>query len=144
MNKRGAILMETLFGAIIALLILSLAAGLLTIFWQTWRQITDAGRERHYVSTTVFWLAKDLDRANSVMVSASILTIDIPGARVQYRQSGDDSFYRRVGQTIYTSLAAGVRSVRFREEGGLIWVTITFTNGEVWETCFSHPQNQGP
>lgn len=143
MNKRGAILMESLFGAIIALLILSLAAGLLTIFWQTWHQITDAGRERHYVSTTLFWIAKDLDRATAVRVSTSILTIDIPGARVYYRQSGDDSLYRRVGQT-NTSLAAGVSSVRFREEEGLIWVTITFSRGETWETCFSHPQNQEP
>ena len=136
MNKKGTIALEAVIASGLALLLLSVIASQLLVFWQSWHQLTQDGRQRQWTVTAFEYLEKDIRQAQQIILTSNEIRLTLPEGNYVYRVNNENSFYR--GQTspstYYFSLAI-VDSARWWREGELVWIELTYPN-ESYKSCF--------
>lgn len=140
MNKQGAIALEAAIAAGLTLVLLTVLASLLSVFWQTWHETVQDNRQRQWAAMAFQYLDRDLESAQRALVSDEAIGITLAQGIVEYKVSKDTlSFHRRRGTT-YDALAL-VDSVNWWWEGELLWVQLNFP-GESYRCCYHVPQDK--
>lgn len=139
MNKRGTIALEAAIASGLILVLLTVLAGIFTVFWQTWHETTQDNRQRQWAAMSFEYLERDIRASNKVSVTAA--SIQVSNGPYEYRMSADNnSFHRRSGGTTYYALAL-VDSVDWWWEGELLWVELNFPN-ESYCCCYYIPEEK--
>lgn len=133
MNKRGMAALEALIASAQILLLAAAVSGLLVTFWQCWFESNEASRQRQWSTVAFAYLDADLKNAERVFVTASNIRVIQEDEEYIYQVTTDKSFYRGQGSAYY-SLAI-VDSVRWWQEGKLLWIEIIFP-GESYRCCY--------
>lgn len=133
MNKRGMAALEALIASAQILLLAAAVTGLLVTFWQVWHESNQASRQRQWTTVAFAYLDADLRNAEKVIVTASNIRVVQADMENIYQVTTDKSFYRGEGSAYYP--LAIVDSVRWWQEGDLLWVEIIFP-GESYRCCY--------
>jgi len=133
MNKRGMVALEALIASAQVLLLAAAVSGLLVIFWQSWLESTLASRQRQWSTVAFAYLDADLRNAEKVTVTFSEIRVIQEGKEYVYRVTADKSFYRGEGSAFYP--LAKVNSVRWWQEGNLLWIEIYYPE-ESYRCCY--------
>lgn len=133
MNKRGMVALEALIASAQVLLLAAAVSGLLVIFWQSWLESTQASRQRQWSTVAFAYLDADLRNAEKVTVTFSEIRVIQEGKEYVYRVTADKSFYRGEGSAFYP--LAKVISVRWWQEGNLLWIEIYYPK-ESYRCCY--------
>lgn len=133
MNKRGMVALEALIASAQVLLLAAAVSGLLVIFWQSWLESTQASRQRQWSTVAFSYLDADLRNAEKVTVTFSEIRVIQEGKEYVYRVTADKSFYRGEGSAFYP--LAKVNSVRWWQEGNLLWIEIYYPE-ESYRCCY--------
>lgn len=133
MNKRGMVALEALIASAQVLLLAAAVSGLLVIFWQSWLESTQASRQRQWSTVAFAYLDADLRNAEKISVTFSEIRVIQEGKEYVYRVTADKSFYRGEGSAFYP--LAKVNSVRWWQEGNLLWIEINYPE-ESYRCCY--------
>lgn len=133
MNKRGVAALEALIAAAQILLLAATVTGLLLNFWRSWGESTSASRRRQWTTVAFAYLDEDIRAADRVIVTPSVLRICRGEEEITYQITGDNSFYRGLGQAYYPM--AKLNSVCWRLEGDLLWIELVYP-GESYQCCY--------
>ncbi|HBI55237.1 MAG TPA: hypothetical protein DDY38_00170 [Firmicutes bacterium] len=133
MNKRGMVALEALIASGQVLLLAAAVSGLLVIFWQSWLKSTQASLQRQWSTVAFAYLDADLRNAEKVTVTFSEIRVIQEGKEYVYQVTADKSFYRGEGSAFYP--LAKVDSVRWWQEGNLLWIEIYYP-AESYRCCY--------
>ncbi|HBS94056.1 MAG TPA: hypothetical protein DG577_03715 [Firmicutes bacterium] len=133
MNKRGMVALEALIASGQVLLLAAAVSGLLVIFWQSWLKSTQASLQRQWSTVAFAYLDADLRNAEKVTVTFSEIRVIQEGKEYVYQVTADKSFYRGEGSAFYP--LAKVDSVRWWQEGNLLWIEIYYPE-ESYRCCY--------
>jgi len=139
MNKKGTAALEAIIASGQVLLLLTVLASLLIIFWHNWQDNTQYSRQRQWAAMAFDYLDRDIGNAQRVVVSSNEINLHIQDDRYNYRVSPEKSFYRNLG-TAYYPLAM-VDAVDWWWEGDLLWIEIIYPD-ESYRSCYYIPQEK--
>src|SRR5690554_7857516 len=100
MNKKGTAALEAIIASGQVLLLLTVLASLLIIFWHNWQDNTQYSRQRQWAAMAFDYLDRDIGNAQRVVVSSNEINLHIQEDRYNYRVSPEKSFYRNLALLI--------------------------------------------
>ncbi|MTI94937.1 MAG: hypothetical protein FH749_05525 [Firmicutes bacterium] len=133
--SKGYILLETLVATALSLLILTVAATQLYVFWQMWHTTNDQARQRHWAAQAYDSLATDAMNAKSVSILSDRAIFYLDSGLATYRLTPAGSFYRN-WQNRDAAFADKVQAVDWQLDDDVLWMTLIYKDGQTYRSCF--------
>jgi len=139
MSKKGTVTLEAVIASGLTLLLLSVLASLLIVYWQTWHETTRSARERQWTAVAFEYLDRDIAKAERVMLTATEIRITLSEGDYVYKVGLNKSFRRGQGRS-YLAFSV-VESARWWWEGELLWVELTYADAS-YRCCYYIPEDR--